>query len=115
MKILTIGGGAREHAAVEALARCNVEIYSVMKNSNPGIESRAVKVLHTNEDNIDAICDFAIKNYIEFAFVGPEAPLAAGVVDALDDLGIKCASPTSAASASTLSWIHKGAKRFSSA
>jgi len=97
MKILTIGGGAREHAAVEALARSNVEIYSVMKNMNPGIEARAVKVLNTNEDDIDAICDFAIKNYIEFAFVGPEAPLAAGIVDALDELGIKCASPSWAA------------------
>ena len=97
MKILTIGGGAREHAAVEALARCNVEIYSVMKNMNPGIEARAVKVLNTSEEDIDAICDFAIKNYIEFAFVGPEAPLAAGLVDALDELGIKCASPSWAA------------------
>ena len=97
MKVLTIGGGAREHAAVEALARSGAEIYCVLKNVNPGIESRATAVLHTAEDNIDSICDFAIKNYIEYAFVGPEAPLAAGVVDALDELGIKCASPTSAA------------------
>ena len=97
MKVLTIGGGAREHAAVEALVRSGAEVYAVLKNMNPGIENRATAVLHCAEDDIDAICDFAIKNYIEYAFVGPEAPLAAGVVDALDGLGIKCASPSSKA------------------
>ena len=97
MKVLTIGGGAREHAAVEALARSGAEIYAVLKNKNPGIENRATAVLHVSEDDVDAICDFAIKNYIEYAFVGPEAPLAAGIVDALDGIGIKCASPSSKA------------------
>ena len=94
MKILTIGGGAREHAAVEALARAGAEIFAVMKNLNPGIEKRAKDVLLASEDDIDRICDFAINNYVEYAFVGPEAPLSSGVVDALARLGIKCASPT---------------------
>ena len=97
MKILTIGGGAREHAAVCALARGGAEIYAVMKNANPGIEELAKKVLLADESDIDKICDFAINNFIEFAFVGPEAPLAAGVVDALANVGVKCASPTKAA------------------
>ncbi len=97
MKILTIGGGAREHAAVEALYRSGAEIYAVMKNANPGIEARAKKVLNCPEDDIDSICDFALNNFIEYAFVGPEAPLGAGVVDALENMGVKCASPTKAA------------------
>ncbi|AGI48481.1 phosphoribosylamine--glycine ligase [Thermoplasmatales archaeon BRNA1] len=97
MKVLTIGGGAREHAAVEALARAGAEIYAVMKNVNPGIEKRATKTLISSENDIDKICDFAINNFIEYAFVGPEAPLSVGIVDALQDLGIKCASPTKAA------------------
>ncbi|MCQ2069540.1 MAG: phosphoribosylamine--glycine ligase [archaeon] len=97
MKILTIGGGAREHAAIEALARCDVEIYAVMKNTNPGIKARAKKILNCGESDVDTICDFAIENQIEYAFVGPEAPLSAGVVDALENIGIKCASPTQAA------------------
>ena len=97
MKILTIGGGAREHAAVCALARGGAEIYAVMKNANPGIEELAKKVFLADESDIDKICDFAINNFIEFAFVGPEAPLAAGVVDALANVGVKCASPTKAA------------------
>ena len=94
MKILTVGGGAREHAAVEALARANAEIYAVMKNSNPGIAKRAKEVLLASEDDIDKICDFAINNFVEYAFIGPEAPLSSGVVDALEHIGIKCASPT---------------------
>ena len=97
MKVLTIGGGAREHAAVEALARSGAEIYAVMKNVNPGIQARAAKVLICDEDDLDKICDFAIDNFIEYGFVGPEAPLSAGVVDALQDIGVKCASPTAAA------------------
>ncbi len=97
MKIITIGGGAREHAAVEALARSGAEIFAVMKNVNPGIQAKAAKVLICNEDDIDKICDFAIENFVEYAFVGPEAPLSAGVVNALQDVGIKCASPTAEA------------------
>lgn len=94
MKVLTIGGGAREHAAVEALHRAGAEIYAVMKNKNPGIEKRAAKILLVNEDDIDRICEFAINEFVDYAFVGPEAPLSAGVVDALQHIGIKCASPT---------------------
>ena len=97
IKILTVGGGAREHAAVEALWRSGAEIYAVMKNTNPGIEARSKKVLNTDEDDVDSICDFALNNFVEYAFVGPEAPLGAGVVDALENMGIKCASPTKAA------------------
>lgn len=97
MKVLTIGGGAREHAAVEALYRAGSSIYAVMSNNNPGIAARAVKSLLVKETDIDRICEFAIENGIELVFVGPEAPLAAGVVDALMGLGIPCASPTQAA------------------
>lgn len=97
MKVLTIGGGAREHAAVEALYRAGSSIYAVMSNNNPGIAARAVKSLLVKETDIDRICEFAIENGVELVFVGPEAPLAAGVVDALMGLGIPCASPTQAA------------------
>lgn len=94
MKVLTIGGGAREHAVVEALARAGAEIYAVMNNINPGIEQRATEVLNCSEDNTDKICDFALNNFVDYAFVGPEGPLASGIVDALQNIGVKCASPT---------------------
>ena len=97
MKILTVGGGGREHAAVEALYKAGAEIYSVMKNKNPGIISRSKNYKILDERSIDEICEFAIENNVKFAFIGPEGPLEAGLVDALEFIEIKCAAPTKAA------------------
>ena len=97
MRILTIGGGGRECAAADAFHRAGSDIYAVMKNANPGIICRAKKYLLVDEKDIAAICKFAKENIIELAFVGPEAPLEAGIVDALEKEGIPCASPTKAA------------------
>ena len=52
MKVLAVGGGGREHAAVEALYRSGSEIYSVMKNANPGIIARSAKHLLCDEKDI---------------------------------------------------------------
>ncbi len=60
MKVLVIGGGAREHAVVQALVRSKADIYSVMSNKNPGISAAATDVLYASETDVDAICDFAI-------------------------------------------------------
>lgn len=97
MKILTVGGGGREHAAVEALYRSGAEIYAVMKNANPGIIARAKVHEIMDEKDVDKVCDFALQNNLELAFIGPEAPLEAGLVDALENIGVRCASPTKAA------------------
>ena len=97
MKYLVIGGGAREHAAVEALARAGAEIYCVMSNHNPGIAAKCVDFKLFKETDIDPIIDYAISNGIEYVFVGPEAPLGAGLVNAFLDVGIRCASPTAEA------------------
>ncbi|MDR0790989.1 MAG: phosphoribosylamine--glycine ligase [Methanomassiliicoccaceae archaeon] len=97
MKVLTVGGGGREHAAVEAFWRAGAEIYAVMKNANPGIMKRAKGYKLVDEKNVTAVCEYAKECCIELAFVGPEAPLEVGLVDALENIGIKCASPTKAA------------------
>jgi len=97
MKILTVGGGGREHAAVEALYQSGAEIYSVMKNANPGIIRRSKGYKIIEERNIDDICEFVIENDIDLAFIGPEGPLDIGLVDALANIGVKCAAPTKAA------------------
>ncbi|MCL1979257.1 MAG: phosphoribosylamine--glycine ligase [Methanomassiliicoccaceae archaeon] len=94
MRILTVGGGGREHAAVEALYRSGAEIYSIMKNANPGIIRRAKAYKLVNERHVDDICEFAIEHDIHYAFIGPEAPLEIGLVDALENIGVKCAAPT---------------------
>ena len=94
MKVLTVGGGGREHAAVEAFHRSGADIYAVMKNANPGIIKRARGYRLTDEKNVAVICEYAERCGVKLAFIGPEAPLEVGIVDALESIGVKCASPT---------------------
>ena len=96
-RVLVIGGGGREHAAVDALHRSGARVFTVMKNRNPGIDSLSEKVLLADEKDVPKVCAFARENGVELAFVGPEAPLEAGIVDALEAMGVPCASPTKAA------------------
>ena len=49
----------REHAAVEALYRSGAEIYSVMKNANPGIIKRSKKYALIKETDVEKVCEFA--------------------------------------------------------
>ena len=97
MKVLAVGGGGREHAAVEALHRSGAEIYAVMKNANPGIIARSAGYRLCDEKRVDEVVAFAKECGAELAFIGPEAPLEVGLVDALQAAGIRCASPTKAA------------------
>jgi len=98
MKVLVVGGGGREHAIAAALARSGeVKISSVAAKRNPGIAGLAVNILLKNETDVAAIVAFAKKTRSEYAFIGPEAPLEAGVVDALEGAGVPCAGPSRAA------------------
>lgn len=97
MKVLTVGGGGREHAAAAALQRSGAEIYAVMKNANPGIIRCSKGYRLMDEKDVKAVCRYAEEIGAELAFVGPEAPLEAGLVDALEKMGVRCASPTKAA------------------
>jgi phosphoribosylamine--glycine ligase len=98
MKILVVGGGGREHAIAAALARNNeTEIFSVMGNRNPGISCLARDVKLCRETDISRIVSYAQKNGVEYAFIGPEAPLEAGIVDQLESVDISCVGPTRAA------------------
>mgnify|MGYP001199969413 FL=1 len=98
MKILVVGGGGREHAIAVALSRTSeTEIYSVMARKNPGIARLAKKVCLVSETDIDRIVAFAKETGVTHAFIGPEAPLEAGVVDRLSAAGVACVGPTKAA------------------
>ncbi len=93
MKVLTVGGGAREHAMVKALARSGAEIYASMGNNNLGIARLAKETLLEKDTNIENIVRWAVDKRVELAVIGPEAPLGKGIVDELEDNGIACASP----------------------
>ncbi|WP_456474580.1 phosphoribosylamine--glycine ligase, partial [Candidatus Pyrohabitans sp.] len=94
MKVLLVGGGAREHAIAEALKRSSeVELYSAMNNANPGIKRLSREVLRIKETDIEGVKNFALKQGIELAVIGPESPLCSGLADALLGEGIACVGP----------------------
>jgi len=92
MKILLIGGGGREHALARALAR-DPEVSELhAAPGNPGIAELAE--LHAG-DMLDgtAMADLASTLGVDLVVVGPEAPLVAGVADAVRSKGIACFGP----------------------
>ncbi|MFA4876685.1 MAG: phosphoribosylamine--glycine ligase [Methanoregula sp.] len=98
MKVLVVGGGGREHAIASALARNpETEISSVMARKNPGIAGLAKKVLLAKETDTARVVAFAKETGADCAFIGPEAPLEAGIVDKLEAAGIATVGPTRAA------------------
>ncbi len=90
-RVLLIGNGAREHAIGLALYRNGVELFAYMDKSNPGIARLCKSVtLGTLTD----LKSFSLPPGIDYAVVGPEAPLAAGLVDYLQRQDIPCVGPT---------------------
>ena len=98
MRILVVGGGGREHAIARALARnSETEIFSVMAKQNPGISRIAKGIRLCRETDIPRIMSYAQETGVEYAFIGPEAPLEAGIVDHLESAGVDCVGPARAA------------------
>lgn len=95
MKVFVIGNGGREHALVKKLqASPKVdEIWAFPGNA--GIAQ--IASIPPLEDNIVALADFAAKTGIDLTVVGPEAYLAAGIVDVFRDRGLTIFGPTQAA------------------
>lgn len=94
MKVLLVGGGGREHAIAQALVKNgDCDLYSLMAKPNPGIGRIAKKIRVGNETDVIEVTDFATSSAVDFAIIGPEAPLEAGVVDGLEKKGIGCVGP----------------------
>ena len=97
MKLLVIGSGGREHALAWKLAQSSrvSQIFVAPGNGGTATEDGLVNVPHTD---IAALVEFArADSDIAFTVVGPEAPLAAGIVDAFRAAGLKIFGPTQAA------------------
>lgn len=96
-RVLLLGGGAREHAMAEALARSGAELFVLSKARNPGLARLAKDLKLAPETDTRAVTEAAKAWRIELALAGPEAPLEAGVTDALAAMGVRVASPSKAA------------------
>jgi len=91
---LIVGHGAREHAIAEALVKGGGQLFAFMSSKNAGLEDLSngrIKV--HSETDFKEIIEFCKEKKIDFAIIGPEAPLCVGIVDALEKAGIPCASP----------------------
>ena len=96
MKVLLIGSGGREHALAWKLAQSPRLARLYAAPGNPGIAELAELVALDPADH-DAVVAFCRDQAIDLVVVGPEAPLVAGLVDALAAAGIKAFGPTQAA------------------
>jgi phosphoribosylamine--glycine ligase len=90
---LIVGHGAREHVIGEALVNSGANLYAFMSFKNAGLEDLSKDIhVHSETDFTEIISFCKVKN-IDFAVIGPEAPLCVGIVDALENGGIPCAGP----------------------
>jgi len=96
MDVLLIGSGGREHAIAWKLSQSGAlgKLYIAPGNAGTAQCGQNVAI---KDNDVPALVDFARENRIGLVVVGPEDPLAAGVVDALEAVGIKAFGPSKAA------------------
>jgi phosphoribosylamine--glycine ligase len=96
MRVLVIGSGGREHALCWAIAASPLCDKLYCAPGNAGI-AQVAECVAVSADDIPGIINYAKDNKIDFVVVGPEGPLVAGLIDRLNDDGIKAFGPTAAA------------------
>ena len=97
MKVLLVGNGAREHAIGWKLAASPRVDELMSLPGNPGLAGLGPVVEGISPTDIGAIAAMARVQGVDLVVVGPEVPLASGVVDAVEALGIPAFGPTRAA------------------
>lgn len=96
MRILVVGGGGREHAIVWKLAQSPKAEKIYCAPGNAGISALA-ECVPIKATDIEGICSFAVENKIDLAVVAPDDPLVLGMVDELENRGIRAFGPRKAA------------------
>jgi phosphoribosylamine--glycine ligase len=96
MKVLVIGSGGREHALCWAIAASPVLENLWCAPGNPGIAEFA-ECIPIDIMDFPALIQFASEHKVDLVIPGPEAPLVAGITDAMQAAGIACFGPTKAA------------------
>ena len=96
MRVLVIGNGSREHAIAWALGRSPAVGEVIVAPGNAGTSGIAQNAPIAAED-LDGLLAFALQKGVDFTVVGPEAPLALGIVDRFQQAGAPIFGPTQAA------------------
>jgi len=99
-KVLVVGGGGREMAQAVTLAASPQVAQVFCAPGNGGTEQASAKISNVaiKDSAIDELVAFAAENGVTLVAVGPEAPLVAGIADAMAEKGIPCFGPTKLAS-----------------
>jgi len=92
MRILVIGSGGREHALAWKIAQSKLVDKIFCAPGNGGISQQA-ECVDIKADDIPALLDFVRKEKIDFTVVGPEAPLAVGIVDEFRNYNLRIFGP----------------------
>ncbi|MGZ9059484.1 MAG: phosphoribosylamine--glycine ligase, partial [Burkholderiaceae bacterium] len=96
MKLLVIGGGGREHALAWRLAR-SARVQHIFIAPGNGGTARDKRFQNIPFESNETLAEFAQREGVAFSVVGPEAPLASGVVDVFRSRGLRIFGPTRAA------------------
>ncbi len=106
MKVMVVGGGGREHAIIKSLKKNSLieELYALPGNGGISADATCVPI---GAKDLEKVTAFAVENKIDFAVVAPDDPLVLGLVDMLEEKGIKCFGPKKNAA------IIEGSKIFS--
>lgn len=96
MKLLVVGRGGREHAFVWKLAQSNKITRLYAAPGSPGMAQYA-ECIDISDSDLNGLADFAQREGIDISIIGPEAPLADGIVDVFAERGLAVFGPTQAA------------------
>ena len=115
VNFLLVGNGAREHAIAKTICKNKeVKLFCFMSAKNPAIiklvESCGGEFSIGDIHSGEVVCNWAKDKAIDLAFPSPDAVLAAGVTDALEENGIRCCAPTK--NASRLEWDKDFARKI---
>ncbi|WP_336921752.1 phosphoribosylamine--glycine ligase [Aquipuribacter sp. SD81] len=97
MRVLVLGSGAREHAIVRSLLAEDGVEHVVAAPGNPGIAAAGAECRDHDLADIAGVAELAVGVQADLVVVGPEAPLVAGVADAVRAAGIPCFGPSAPA------------------
>jgi len=93
MNVLVVGSGGREHTLVWKIARSAEVDRVVAAPGNPGM-AQAAECVDIQADDMDGLLAFALREGVDLTVVGPEMPLALGIVDRFEEQGLKVFGPS---------------------